>query len=83
MQSAGGDDAFVFAGTFGSDRITEFSAGAASGDRLDFARLGIELADLTIAAAGADTWITLGDHGAALLAGVSLAELDFADDFAI
>ena len=77
-----GDDAFVFAGTFGSDRITDFSAGAASGDQLDFARLGIEFADLTIAAAGADTWITLGHHGAVLLEGVTPAELDLADDFA-
>ena len=86
MTGGAGSDTFVFIGLFGSDRITDFEAGAGAGDVLDLTALG-EVSSLQefLAASsevGGNAVYDLGQDGVNVLQldGVSLASLA-ADDF--
>lgn len=80
MYANQGNDIFVFGANFGNDTIIGFDANASGGqDLLNVAALGLAAADfqsggrVSIAAAGADTLITIGgaDGGSIRLSGVS------------
>ena len=82
LTGAGGNDVFSFTGDFGADTVTDFSAGAGTGDRLrietswmsDFAEV---LDNATDTAEG----VLISRNGASItLVGVTRAELN-ADDF--
>ena len=55
LAGGNGSDRFIFAAGFGHDRITDFVAGAAPGDVLDFFAMGISLADLNLTSTGGGT----------------------------
>ncbi|MES0871364.1 calcium-binding protein, partial [Pseudovibrio sp. SCP19] len=79
-----GTDVFVFGGTrFGNDTITDFEAGAGSGDTIQFNSETFADFDAVIAVAreeGSSVVITLDDDNSVTLNNVSKSELH-ADDF--
>lgn len=78
-----GDDSFVFADGHGNDTITDFVAGAASGDVLDLRRLtaAASFTDVMAAAAqvGEDTVIDFGDGDSITLLGVDSTQIEEQD----
>ncbi len=83
LTGAGGADRFVFSGpASGHDTITDFTADNASAghDLIDLQGRGYTFGDLTIAASGSDTLITLhGGPDTILLVGVAPAQVDAGD----
>ena len=82
LTGGGGDDTFVFRGTFGRDRVMDFEPGD---DRIDLSRVGAirswdDLRDDHLRERGDDVMIRAGDAGKIVLKDVSLDALD-AHDF--
>jgi Ca2+-binding RTX toxin-like protein len=78
-----GDDTFFYnAAGLGIDTITDFSAGAGLGDRINVSSVFASFAAVTAAAtqAGGNTTITASAGNQIILAGVTIAQLN-ADDF--
>ncbi len=75
------NDVFVFEIGFGNDQINGFDSNPTSGqDILDLRLLGIIFADVTVAAAGVDTMITIGIDSI-LLTGVLSTTVNATDFF--
>jgi len=84
LTSGSGDDRFVFASGFGSDTISDFTAGDGSDDTLDFSAYGYTTyaqiqANISMADVSGNAVLTLGS-ATITLTGVSVASLDV-DDF--
>ncbi len=78
MDGGQGDDTFVFAGSFGNDRIVDFDANPRGGqDHIDLSAYGITAqtfcSRVHITDAGADTLITVDGGGTIRLVGVGNA----------
>lgn len=82
MTGGDGGDRFFFSQGSGTDTITDFIAGNASGDRLDFLALGTSLEDLDIVQMGADTHVTTSFGDTVILQNVTATDLN-AGDFLI
>jgi VCBS repeat-containing protein len=81
--NGGGNDVFAFAAGFGNDTIQNFDAIATGGQELlDISALGINAgnfaANVTIAAQGANTLVTIGANSMVLV-GVAVANVDQTD----
>ena len=85
LTGGAGDDNFVFAPAFGTDRITDFTAGSASDDVIDLTALALVngFSDLTVTATnnGAGTRIITPGGDVIILSGVAPSDLDPASDF--
>ena len=84
LTGGSGDDRFVFASGFGSDTISDFTAGDGSDDTLDFSAYGYTTyaqiqANISMADVSGNAVLTLGSD-TITLTGVSVASLDV-DDF--
>ena len=89
MVGGTGDDLFVFYDNFGTDTITDFTAGTGVADVIDLSALGItdsdsdgdvDIDDLTITDVSGNAVIDLGADGTITLTGVSSSSL-VNDDF--
>ncbi len=83
LTGAGGNDTFVFGPSFGSDRITDFSAGAGVGDVIEIdATLFADFAAILAGSSqvGSDTVITFDASNKITLQNVVMSNL-VADDF--
>jgi Ca2+-binding RTX toxin-like protein len=84
LTGGGGNDVFYYNNTFGLgiDTITDFTAGAGIGDRINVSGVFASFAAVTAAAteAGGTTTITASAGNQIILAGVTIAQLN-ADDF--
>ena len=84
LTGGAGDDTFIFAADFGNDAITDFTAGAASDDVIEFRGIAglASYANVLANAAddGTDTTITLDANNTVVLQNVLVSELH-SDDF--
>ncbi len=83
LTGGNGSDRFVFLAGFGHDRITDFVAGSAPGDVLDFSALHLFLSNLSLTSAsgGASTLVTVITTGdSVLLSGTAFSSFNAASD---
>ncbi len=84
LYGGAGDDTFVYRSGDGADTITDFTAGAATDDRIDLTGYTAihAFGDLSISQDGADTLIDLGGANSIRLENVNSGNLS-ADDFVL
>jgi serralysin len=87
LTGGSGDDRFVFASGFGTDTISDFTAGSGSADTLDFTSYGYSayseiIANISFADVGGNAVLTIGSDSVTLT-GVTIASLDVDDFFGV
>lgn len=87
LTGGSGDDRFVFASGFGTDTISDFTAGDGSADTLDFTSYGYTAyseieSNVTFADVGGNAVLTIGSDSVTLT-GVAVADLDVDDFFGV